>query len=38
MEGDYISELLPPVGLLVISQVIHEHEELWWNDMTGENF
>jgi hypothetical protein len=25
--------LLPPVSLLVISQVIYEHKEPWWNDI-----
>jgi hypothetical protein len=31
MEGDYISELRPPTGLLLISQVKYGHEELLWN-------
>jgi hypothetical protein len=27
---DYVSELRPQTGLLLISQVIHEHGEPWW--------
>jgi hypothetical protein len=34
---DYISELWLPTGLLFISQVIYEHEELWWNNIDREN-
>jgi hypothetical protein len=32
MGWDYVSELLPPMGLLFISQVIYEYGEPWWND------
>jgi hypothetical protein len=31
MGRDYVSELLPPKGLLFILQVIYEHEKTWWN-------
>jgi hypothetical protein len=30
---DYVSELRPPVGLLLILQVINESEGPWWNDI-----
>jgi hypothetical protein len=36
MGRDYVSELWPPVGLLFIPQVVHEHGEPWWM-LTGEN-
>jgi hypothetical protein len=29
---DYVSELLPPTGLLFIPQMIHEYGKSWWND------
>jgi hypothetical protein len=29
---DYVSELRPPTGLLVIPQVIYEHGQARWND------
>jgi hypothetical protein len=28
----YVSELQPPIGLLLNLQVIYEHGEPWWND------
>jgi hypothetical protein len=37
MGRDYVSELLPPKGLLFILQVIYEHEKIWWNDIDREN-
>jgi hypothetical protein len=39
MEWDYIFELLLPLGLLFISQVVYEYG-VWWNDieiLTREN-
>jgi hypothetical protein len=36
MGRDYVSELRPPVGLLFIPQVVHEHGEPWCM-LTGEN-
>jgi hypothetical protein len=32
MGSDYVSDLLPPVGLLVFLQMINEDGEPWWND------
>jgi hypothetical protein len=29
----YVSELLPPTGLLFVLQVIHEHGEQRWSDI-----
>jgi hypothetical protein len=37
MGWDYVSKLRPPVGLLLIPKVIHEHGEPWWSDSAGEN-
>jgi hypothetical protein len=37
MGSEYVSELLPPTGLLFISQVIYEHGERWWMISTGVN-
>jgi hypothetical protein len=34
---EYVCELRPPAGLLLISQVIYEHGEPWWNDDDREN-
>jgi hypothetical protein len=34
MGQDYVSELRPPTGLLFIPQVIYEHGEPWWNDIS----
>jgi hypothetical protein len=31
MGSDYVSELRPPTGLLVIPRVIYERGEPWWN-------
>jgi hypothetical protein len=36
MEWDYVSELRPPTGLLLIPYVIYEHEEPWLMTSTGE--
>jgi hypothetical protein len=33
MVWEYVSELRPPTGLLLIPQVIYEHGEAWWNDI-----
>jgi hypothetical protein len=36
MGWDHVSELQPQTDLLFIPQVIHEHEEPWWNDTDRE--
>jgi hypothetical protein len=33
MWWDYVSELWPPAGLLLIPHMIYEHGEPWWNDI-----
>jgi hypothetical protein len=33
MGWDYVSELWPPMGLLLIPQIIYEYGEPWWNDI-----
>jgi hypothetical protein len=33
MGWDYVSELRPPTGQLLIPQVTYEHREPWWNDI-----
>jgi hypothetical protein len=33
MGWHYIYKLWPPMGVLFIPQVIHEHGEPWWNDI-----
>jgi hypothetical protein len=30
---DYVSELRPSPGLLLIPQMVYEHGEPWWNDI-----
>jgi hypothetical protein len=37
MERDYVSELQPPVGILLVPQVIYERGEPSWNDIDREN-
>jgi hypothetical protein len=37
MGREYVSELWPSTGLLFTLQVIYEHEEPWWNGVTGDN-
>jgi hypothetical protein len=32
MRRDYVSELLPPTGVLFIPQMIYEYGEVGWND------
>jgi hypothetical protein len=36
MGWDYVSELLPLTGLLLITQVIYERGETRWNDIDSE--
>jgi hypothetical protein len=36
-ERDYVSELRPPKGLLVIPQATNGHGEPWWNTIGREN-
>jgi hypothetical protein len=33
---DYVSELLPPTGLLIITKVLYEHGQPRWNDVDRE--
>jgi hypothetical protein len=30
---EYVSELWPPTGLLLIPYVIYKHGEIWWNEI-----
>jgi hypothetical protein len=32
--SEYVSELQPPEGLLFFPQVVYEHGEPWWNDIS----